>query len=166
MLRRLSTVLSSLFLLHLFLSLSRFPLVSHHPPCSQVHLDTDYLVAPKDLVGLAPMSVLCARLSSVLNPGVEDLDLPVLDSPSGGGAWSAGTAERIRSLFGEFVSELLQVCVHVFSSFAVVVAEANRTMRTALFGGVLACHNTLLRLSLILHQKREDTTLYRTAFPS
>ena len=80
----------------------------------QVHLDTDYLCTPKDFLGLAPTSVLCQRISSVLNPGVEDLDSPLGGPGGAGGAhvgvWAPGTAEKIRFLFREFVSELLQVC--------------------------------------------------------
>lgn len=66
---------------------------------------------PKDFLGLAPMSVLCQRISSVLNPGVEDLDCPLggADAAGGVGVWAPGTAEKIRFLFREFVSELLQV---------------------------------------------------------
>ncbi|CAM9783661.1 unnamed protein product [Scytosiphon promiscuus] len=77
----------------------------------QVHLDSDYLCVPKDFLGLAPMSILCARISSVLNPGVEDLDCPLGGGGGGsaiGGTSAAGTASKIRFLFREFVSELLQ----------------------------------------------------------
>lgn len=62
------------------------------------------------------MSVLCARLCSVLNPGVEELDHPLAGGEVGEGGfmveaspWKAGTSDKIRFLFGEFTSELLQV---------------------------------------------------------
>ncbi|CAM9333451.1 unnamed protein product [Ectocarpus sp. 4 AP-2014] len=76
----------------------------------QVHLDTDYLCVPKDFLGLAPMSVVCSRISSVLNPGVDDLDCPSRGGAGAdaGGVWAAGTARIIRFLFREFISELLQ----------------------------------------------------------
>ncbi|CAB1100395.1 unnamed protein product [Ectocarpus sp. CCAP 1310/34] len=76
----------------------------------QVHLDTDYLCVPKDFLGLAPMSVVCSRISSVLNPGVDDLDCPSNGGAGAdaGGVWAAGTARTIRFLFREFISELLQ----------------------------------------------------------
>ncbi|CAN0001843.1 unnamed protein product, partial [Ectocarpus fasciculatus] len=74
----------------------------------QVHLDTDYLCVPKDFVGLAPLSIVCSRISSVLNPGVDDLDCPSGGGAGAGGAWAAGTARTIRFLFREFISELLQ----------------------------------------------------------
>ena len=65
---------------------------------------------PKDFVGLAPMSVLCARLCSALNPGIDDMDSPLGGGGGGeGGAWPPGISNRIRLLFREFVSELLQV---------------------------------------------------------
>lgn len=79
----------------------------------QVYLDVDVLLSPKDFVGLAPMSILCARLSSVWNPGVDDLDYPLEEEGACAGAvsgtWSARTASDIISLFREFVAELLQV---------------------------------------------------------
>lgn len=79
----------------------------------QIYLDVDVLLSPKDFVGLAPMSILCARLSSVWNPGVDDLDYPLVEEGACAGAvsgtWSARTAGDIISLFREFVSELLQV---------------------------------------------------------
>ncbi|CAN0526232.1 unnamed protein product, partial [Ectocarpus sp. 12 AP-2014] len=74
----------------------------------QVHLDTDYLCVPKDFLGLAPMSVVCSRISSVLNPGVDDLDCPSSAGADAGGVWATGTARTIRFLFREFISELLQ----------------------------------------------------------
>lgn len=91
----------------------------------QVHLDSDYLCVPKDFLGLAPMSILCARISSVLNPGVEDLDCPLGGGGGGGGAAAVGgtsaggTADNIRFLFREFVSELLQVRCAVSCFFLV-----------------------------------------------
>lgn len=72
---------------------------------------------PKDFLGLAPMSVLCQRISSVLNPGVENLDCPLGGAAGGAGGvdvWAPGTAVKIRFLFREFVSELLQV--HTYAS--------------------------------------------------
>lgn len=87
-----------------------------------MHLDTDYLIAPDEFVGLAPMSVLCERLCSVVNPGIEALDDPFMGGVGGGcrgsdavvgrgaGAWTAETARKILFYFHEFVSELLQVC--------------------------------------------------------
>lgn len=39
-----------------------------------MHLDTNYVFTPRDFVGLAPTSTLCARLSSALNPGLEEID--------------------------------------------------------------------------------------------
>lgn len=81
----------------------------------KVYLDTDYLCVPKDFVGLAPMSVLCDRISSILNPGVENLDCPLgragAEAEAGGCVWAAGAALKIMFLFREFVSELLQVGV-------------------------------------------------------
>lgn len=74
----------------------------------QVHLDTDLLLSPDDFVGLAPMSVLCARLCSVLNPGVEMLDNPGANGDSRV-AWTSETSDTIGSYFREFMSELLQV---------------------------------------------------------
>lgn len=80
----------------------------------QIYLDVDVILSPKDFVGLAPMSILCARLSSVWNPGVDDLDYPLEEEGACAGAvsgtWSARTASDIISLFREFVAELLQVC--------------------------------------------------------
>lgn len=74
----------------------------------KVHLDTDYLVTSDDFVGLGPMSVLCARLTSLINPGIDSLDSP--DAAGGSAvAWSAETARIVGAYFREFVSELLQV---------------------------------------------------------
>lgn len=75
----------------------------------KVHLDMDYLAAPEDFVGLAPMSLLCERLCSIVNPGVGTLDDPSSCAFIGGGAWTERTASDIRWSFREFVSELLQV---------------------------------------------------------
>lgn len=91
----------------------------------KVHLDTDYLCLPKDFLGLAPMSVLCDRISSVVNPGVESLDCPLsAASPAApSGVWTEGTSRQIRFLFREFISELLQVC-RVPRSLAALVGAA------------------------------------------
>lgn len=88
------------------------PFFDAHPAGTQkqVHLDTNYLCLPKDFLGLAPMSVLCDRISSVLNPGVESLDCPARpNSAAHGGVWTEETCRELRFLFREFISELLQV---------------------------------------------------------
>lgn len=78
---------------------------------------------PKDFLGLAPMSVLCQRISSALNPGVEDLDCPLGGAGAGDvDVWAPGTAEKIRFLFREFVSELLQVCTEYVTTFLTMEA--------------------------------------------
>jgi len=58
------------------------------------------------------MAILCDRISSVLNPGVESLDCPVsaASAAAPGAGWTQGTSQEIRLLFREFISELLQVC--------------------------------------------------------
>lgn len=86
---------------------ARFPFVD--AANCKVHLDMDYLAAPEDFVGLAPMSLLCERLCSIVNPGVGTLDDPSSCAFIGGGAWTERTASDIRWSFRAFISELLQV---------------------------------------------------------
>lgn len=90
---------------------SRYPSLPSDPTLSspKVHLDMDFVTAPDDFVGLAPMSLLCERLWSVVNPGVGTLDDPSSGTFMGGGAWTERTTSEIRWYFKEFVSELLQV---------------------------------------------------------